>query len=194
MALTPEQQARLNAARAKYGLSPTTQRLPVGTLPTMAKETRYGNLVGPKLGDLGAVSRGLDPMGLTRGNFGNLRGNINDVARQTVDPAGVFGNDPKKVKGKIDPTTGTVTVGNYGKHNEALSNAYTNYLRTGNKGQLTGGNGAFKPLKKEIQRMQASGWTPPAPQTAAPPTTPGRIPGYADGGKIINRKPNGKGC
>jgi len=168
MALTPEQQAQLDAVRAKYGMAPVVKRLPVGYLTDPTAKNQYQNLLGPKPGDWKPLGRALDPAAIFRGKFGDIKGGIKEIGRNALDPAGVFGHDPKKVKGKIDPATGTVTVKNYGKYNEQLSNAFTNYLRTGDKGQLQNGGGAYMPLKRQIQQMQKSGYQYQAPSAAMP--------------------------
>jgi hypothetical protein len=124
------------------------------------------------------LQRGLDPAGKFRGTFGDFRGGLQQSMRNGLDPLGAFGGGgPKKVKGAIDPATGTVTVGNYGKNNDALSAAFTNYLRTGDKGALRDSGGAYKPLKREIQRLQATGWKWGTPTANGGQTTiPGQGP------------------
>lgn len=44
------------------------------------------------------------------------------------------------------------------------------------------------------QRQAAPAPTPAAPMTGGRPQPRGRVAGYADGGKVIDRKPNGKKC
>ena len=128
------------------------------------------------------LQRGLDPADV-RNSAGNLSGaRIGNVVRNAADPLGIdplklFGSGgPKKVKGQIDPTTGTVTVGNYGKNNQALSDAFTNYLRTGDKGNLRNAGGAFEGLKKQIQQLQGTGWKWGTPSAGAPTVLPGQGP------------------
>ena len=109
-------------------------------------------------------------------NFGNIGGTFRESARNALDPLGAFSGGPKRVKGNIDPTTGTVTVGNYGKNNDALSAAFTNYLRTGDKGVLRDSGGAYKDLKKQIQALQETGWKWGTPSAGAPTVLPGQGP------------------
>lgn len=120
-----------------------------------------------KLPDMSQPSRIESDFNPTAGGRSFVRG--------TLDPANVFGKpSPKKVKGTIDPTTGTVSVGNYGKNNAALSGAFTDYLRTGDKGKLKDAGGAYKPLKKQIQALQATGWKYGTPSAGAPTVLPGQ--------------------
>jgi hypothetical protein len=101
-----------------------------------------------------------------------------------VDPLGITGRDaPKKVKGSIDPTTGTVNVSNYGKYQPGLEAAYTQYLRTGEvPKQLKHGKGAFKNLKNEIRDFRATGgqgggaWNWGTPSAGAPTNIPSQGP------------------
>lgn len=271
MALSPEQEATINALRAKYGMAPRyTQKLPVGAMPnTSGPKVGIGDVIAPpgkhfkQVGN--TVNSAVDPAGLFGKGPKDLGSLAKNGLRSALDPAGLFGGGgPKAVKGQIDPITGTVTVSNYGKHKEALSNAFTNYLRTGQVGELTGGHGAYKKLKRQIADLRGTGWTynpqgasaapavapqrpvanpmangvlgligagggvpstqinpaagsaaqqmlqqraMAAPQAAAPQAAApqaqvasgagwrggmGRIPGYADGGKVFDRKPNGK--
>jgi len=206
MPLTAQQQAQLDAMRAKYGLPPRTQRLPVNArnIPQLTRDPNWGNLLGPtvnkaaglkggNISDLNAsVGRGLDPAGITRGTFGNLGAGLKEGLKSALDPAGVFSNTrPKSVKGTIDPTTGTVTVSNYKKYQQDLSNAYTNYLRTGEVGQLTGGSGAFKKLKQQIADLRASGWqyNPQAQGAPTPNTGPNFTRGLPVGGSLPAQPP-----
>lgn len=111
-----------------------------------------------------------DFLGLATGALPTNLGGARQLFARQIDPMGaaggfgiggaLFGNrDPKKVKGVIDPTTGTVKVGNYGKYNDDLSALYTQFLRTGEvPNQLRHGGGAYKKLKNQIRQLQATGW------------------------------------
>ena len=141
-----------------------------GETPTMRPGPDYmraldpANVRGGGIGDIGNIGklggRFFDPAGLTRGNFTNPLGGVEEGIRSALDPAGVFGSgkDPKKVKGVIDPITGTVDVTNYGKYQPGLEAAYTQMLRTGVvPKELKHGAGAYKPLKQAIRQQWATG-------------------------------------
>jgi hypothetical protein len=94
------------------------------------------------------------------------------------DPAGLFvRSDPKKIKGSIDPATGTVDVSNYAKYQPGLEAAFTSYLRTGNvPPELKDLKGAAKGLKNQIKDLQATGWQWGTPSAGAPTVIPGQGP------------------
>ena len=122
------------------------------------------------------IKNGLDPAGLFHGKFGD--------PRNVFDPAGVFGgNDPKKVKGTIDPTTGTYTATNYGKNNAAISAAATEFLRTGNiPPSMKDARGMYTKVKRDIKNQLAHGgagggaWQWGTPSAGAPTVIPGQGP------------------
>lgn len=97
---------------------------------------------------------GLDPAGL----FGHSTFSV----QNHLDPAGLF-SGAAHLKGKIDPVTGTVDVKGKGAK---YDDAFTNYLRTGMNAP-TGGKGAFKHLKHQIEALRNSGWQ------YSPPTSGG---------------------
>jgi hypothetical protein len=132
---------------------------------------------------LGNLARPFDPLAtrLVAGPAGFGGGGIKGM----IDPLGaVLGRDaPKKVKGSIDPATGTVDVSNYGKYQPGLEAAYTQYLRTGEvPKQLKHGKGAFKNLKNEIRDFRATGgqgggaWNWGTPSAGAPTNIPSTGP------------------
>ena len=92
-----------------------------------------------------AVHNFYDPMRHFGGNFN---------ARNILDPGSIFGGGGNELRGKIDPTAGTVNVRGKG---QKWDDAFTQYLRTG-QGEPTGGHGAFSKLKKQIQALRNSGW------------------------------------
>jgi len=75
-------------------------------------------------------------------------------ARRVVDPLGLTGRDEGRWRANIDPTTGTVNVKGRG---QKWDDIFTNYLRTG-QGEPTGGKGAFKRIKRQIEALRDSGW------------------------------------
>jgi hypothetical protein len=129
------------------------------------------------------IRNGLDPAGILGGERNPFK-QAGNIVRNTLDPAGVFGgNDPKKVKGVIDPTTGTVDVTNYGKYQPGLEAAYTQMLRTGVvPPELKHGGGAYKGLKRQIRDIWAHGgpdggpWKWGTPSAGAPTVIPGQGP------------------
>jgi hypothetical protein len=125
----------------------------------------------------GRLERNFDPAGVLTSGGNPFKTLNSNTLRNTLDPAGIFGGGGvKAVKGSIDPTTGTVNVSNYGKDKEALSAAFTNYLRTGDKGNLRDAGGAFRPLKRQIQELQATGWKYGTPSAGMPTVLPGQGP------------------
>ena len=172
-----------------------------GETPTMRPGPDYmraldpANVRGGGIGDIGNIGklggRFFDPAGLTRGNFTNPLGGVEEGIRSALDPAGVFGSgkDPKKVKGVIDPITGTVDVTNYGKYQPGLEAAYTQMLRTGVvPKELKHGAGAYKPLKQAIRQQWATGgvgggaWKWGTPSAGAPTLIPSQGPVNWGGG------------
>jgi len=88
---------------------------------------------------------GLDPLGLA--GRSTLR------PQRLIDPLGIMGGG-ERWKGKIDEAAGTVNVKGRGQKWDDL---FTNYLRTG-LGEPTGGRGAFKRIKNQIDALRDSGW------------------------------------
>jgi hypothetical protein len=155
----------------------------------------YANLGGPigrrlaggagGLGDqLKPIGRILDPAGIARGNFGDFGGGFKESFRSALDPAGVFSNnDPKRVKGSIDPVAGTYTARNYGKNNAAISAAATEFLRTGRiPKSMKHMSGMFTGVKKAIRQQLKTGgpeggaWQWGTPSAGAPTNIPGQGP------------------
>ena len=90
---------------------------------------------------------GIDPLGLA--------GRSTMRPHRLIDPLGITGmGSNERWRGKIDPETGTVDVKGRGQR---WDDAFTNYLRTG-QGEPTGGRGAFKRIKKQIDALRDSGW------------------------------------
>jgi hypothetical protein len=129
------------------------------------------------------IRNGLDPAGILGGERNPFK-QAGNIVRNSLDPAGIFSNnDPKKVKGHVDPVTGTYVVENYGKNKDAISAAATEYLRTGNiPPSMKHMRGMFTGVKNQIRDQLAHGgegggaWQWGTPSAGAPTTIPGQGP------------------
>ena len=146
----------------------------------------------------------VDPAGLTSGRGSkaftdpaNVRGR---GARGLVDPAGIFGGGGGP-KGRLPP--GGIPAWQQGVKgagvNPAAAQNPMNRAPAQAQGGLGGGRGLGGMVRQAVQNQQQRRTA--APAAVAPPAMSlgGGQPGagirvYSDGGKVYNRKPNGKGC
>jgi hypothetical protein len=160
------------------GPGPAAPQAGTSQMPQLPAGHFTGGAFKRELGN--GIRNGLDPAG---GQLNPIKATGN-IVRNTLDPAGIFGsNDPKKVKGAIDPVTGTYTASNYGKNNAAISAAATEFLRTGNiPKSMKHKDGMFTKVKKQIKDQLAHGgpnggaWKWGTPSAGAPTVIPGQGP------------------
>ena len=167
----------------------------------------------------GAVTprRVLDPLNV-------MPGNGRSIARTALDPAGLFGGGKKRMQNYYQTPDGVQHNGGGGvaltpeqkmaQRNIGKTNGYAMgppgsqqlpapAAPTGMSQQMAS---ALAAARARSQQLSATP-RPAAPASVAPATNTGivpqqmlgqmagvRLPGYADGGKVINRKPNGKRC
>lgn len=183
------------AARANRGNQPIVTRAQ-GQPSQMSTAFRQMNdplaLTGGKL----TARRALDPLNV-------LPGNGRSMGHTALDPLGVFGGGGlfgggRKGNGEMYRTT--LRDPAFGPPGRNYHNKPYTPLPT-----LNNPNPTPVKLDNSAQRTPAgnTGIVPPAAQPTSGPTSLAtqaiqqvmpRLPGYADGGKVINRKPNGKGC
>lgn len=159
-----------------------------------------------------------DPLALTGGSLTGRRvldplnvlpGNGRSVGRTALDPLGVFGGGRKP--GNLGPTGTRVPDWQRGVKGAGVNPAAAQNPMNNPQAQATGGRGMFGRVAGVLQQAQQnrapsagpSGMLQGiaarraalgggAPAGAAPQA--GQVRMYSDGGKVFDRKPNGKRC